>query len=261
MCFLNRNRHLRRGLGLLALVIGCAAGSPPPDKEQAGFGVLTVGAAGAPQTALLSLITSDLKEAGVLLRVVEFTDYAAPNSALMAGEVDANYFQTLAYLESNPHWKAALAPAFPVHLKPLGLYAGAAGSLESLKNAAQVAVPLESSRALLFLQSKGLITLNDRSGLTPSVTDITANPRGLSILAVADPAAAVREMDAAVFTGGNLRECVASEGPQSPYANWVVVRKGQEHDPRIKALKEALCSQKVRAYMYETWKDAIAPAF
>ena len=242
---------------MAALLSGCTGGAEPPANTR----ILIVGAGPAPQAELLRFITEDLAGAGILLKVVEFTDYAAPNSALMAGELDANYFQPLPYLTANPQWKEALAPVFPVHVKPLGVYSRSVRSLSGLRDAARVAVPLDSARALLLLQAAGLIGLNPSAGLAPAPEDITGNPKNLSILAATDPAAVLGEMDACVFMGGDERERLALEDRSSPYVNWVVVKKGGEDDPRIRALKDALCSEKVKAYMRETWKGAIEPAF
>jgi len=89
------------------------------NKEKSGT-VLTVGATAVPHAELLNLIKDDLAAEGITLKVVEFTDYVQPNSALLSGDLDANYFQTLPYLESNPEWAEKLIPAFGVHVEPLG---------------------------------------------------------------------------------------------------------------------------------------------
>ena len=61
---------------------------------------IKVGATPEPHADLLNLIKDDLKAEGVDLKIIEFTDYVTPNEAVESGEIDANYFQHIPYLES-----------------------------------------------------------------------------------------------------------------------------------------------------------------
>ena len=62
--------------------------------------IITVGATPEPHAAILSLITEDLANEGYTLKIVEFTDYNVPNEAVESGDIDANYFQHLPYMDS-----------------------------------------------------------------------------------------------------------------------------------------------------------------
>jgi D-methionine transport system substrate-binding protein len=95
---------------------------------------LTVGATAVPHAELLNLVREDLAGEGIALKVVEFSDYVQPNAALAAGDLDANFFQHLPYLESNAEWKSALVSAFGVHVEPLGVYSGSIKNIGDLKD-------------------------------------------------------------------------------------------------------------------------------
>ncbi len=80
---------------LLALSL-FAAGT----KEQADSNTLVVGATPEPHAVFLELVVEDLAQQGITLKIQEFTDYVTPNEALESGELDANFFQHIPYLES-----------------------------------------------------------------------------------------------------------------------------------------------------------------
>ena len=81
-------------------------------NTQTSGSVLTVGATPVPHAQLLNLIRDDMAARGITLRIVEFTDYVQPNMALLSGDLDANFFQHLPYLETNAEWTSRLVSAF-----------------------------------------------------------------------------------------------------------------------------------------------------
>lgn len=95
---------------------------------------IKVGASPAPHAEILNLIKDDLAAAGWTLEVKEFSDYIQPNVAVSDGELDANYFQHISYLNDyNAENGTTLVSAALIHFEPLGLYPGKTASLESLK--------------------------------------------------------------------------------------------------------------------------------
>jgi len=137
--------------------------------------VLRVGATPVPHAELLSLIRDDLAAKGVTLRIVEFTDFITPNMALMYGDIDANFFQHLPFLQTNDEWNARLVSVFGVHVEPFGLYSRRFNNIDDLPQGATIAIPNDPTnggRALLLLQARGLITLRDGAGLlaTPATS-------------------------------------------------------------------------------------------
>ncbi|MDR2483740.1 MAG: MetQ/NlpA family ABC transporter substrate-binding protein [Treponema sp.] len=235
---------------------------------------LKVGATPVPHAELLNLVKDDLAAQGIALTVVEFTDYVTPNTALIAGDLDANYFQHIPYLGSNSGWASALVSAFGVHVEPMGLFAASITDIGALPDGATIAIPNDPTnegRALLLLQSKGLITLDAGAGLEATPLHITGNPRNFTFreLEAAQLPRSLGDVDAAVINGNYALEAglnpvtdaLLLEGADSPYVNIVVVQKGKESDPRIQALSKALRSQKVKDYINRTWNGSVVAAF
>ena len=257
--------------GVLVLALTPAVNAKGNTEKAAS--VLTVGASSVPHAELLNLIKGDLAAKGITLKVVEFTDYVQPNSALIAGELDANFFQHLPYLESNDEWQAKLVSAFGVHVEPFGLYSKKYTSIDDIPNGASIAIPNDPSnggRALLLLQSKGIIELSS-SNLNVTIMDITSNPKNLKFneLEAAQLPRTLEDVDAATINGNYaleagfnpLKDSLIIEGADSPYVNIVVVQKGKESDPKILALKAALLSPKVKEYINSHYDGGVAAVF
>jgi D-methionine transport system substrate-binding protein len=254
-----------------ALVFGLnqpvnAGGKKDAADGSSGSSILKVGATPVPHAELLNLVKPDLAAQGIDLQIVEFTDYVQPNATLVAGDLDANYFQHIPYLESNPEWKNALATAFGVHVEPFGIYSASVKAIGDLKDGATIAIPNDPSnggRALL--QAKGLLTLKAGVGSSATPLDIASNPKNLKFreLEAAQLPRSLGDVDAAAINGNYAleaglnpaKDALIIEGADSPYVNFVVVQKGKENDPRIKALEAALRSQKVKDYINKTWTD------
>jgi D-methionine transport system substrate-binding protein len=248
-----------------ALVLSLAL---PACKKKTENATLTVGATPVPHAELLNLVKDDLAAQSIELKVVEFTDYVTPNTALIAGDIDANFFQHIPYLDSNAEWSAALVSAFGVHVEPFGLYSASVSSIADIKNGATIAIPNDPSnggRALLLLQANGLLTLKAGTGITATPLDIASNPKNLQFreLEAAQLPRSLADVDAAAINGNYALEAglnpakdsLIIEGAESPYVNIVVVKKGNETDSRIRALQTALRSAKVKDYINKTWSD------
>jgi len=243
-------------------------------NTQSSGPVLTVGATPIPHAELLNLIKDDLAAQGITLKVVEFTDYVQPNVALIAGDLDANFFQHIPYLNSNDDWTARLVSAFGVHVEPFGLYSTKHKNINDLPNGSTITIPNDPTnggRALLLLQSKGLITLRAGAGLSATHRDITANPKNFHFqeLEAAQLPRSLLDVEAACINGNYaleagfnpLRDSLIIEGADSPYVNIVVVQKGKENDPRIVALKNALLSQKVKDFIASHYNGGVVAVF
>jgi D-methionine transport system substrate-binding protein len=243
-------------------------------NTQTSGSVLSVGATPVPHAELLNLVKDDLAEQGITLKVVEFTDYVQPNVAVLSGDLDANFFQHIPYLDSNEEWKSKLASAFGVHVEPFGLYSAKYKNINDLPNGATIAIPNDPSnggRALLLLQAKGLITLKEGVGLTATPRDVTGNPRNFKFqpLEAAQLPRSLQDVDAATINGNYaleaglnpIKDSLIIEGADSPYVNIVVVLKGKEGDSRIAALKKVLLSQKVKNYINSHYNGGVAPVF
>ena len=235
---------------------------------------LVVGATPVPHAELLNLVKNDLAKHGITLKVIEFTDYVQPNSALISGDIDANFFQHIPYLGSNAEWTEKLVSAFGVHIEPFGLYSSKFKNVADIPNGSTIAIPNDPTnggRALLLLQSKGLITLRAGAGLNATSRDITSNPKNLRFreLEAALLPRSLNDVDAAAINGNfalqanfnPIKDSLIIEGADSPYVNIVVVQKGNEQEPKILALKNALLSQKVKDYINKTYAGGVVSVF
>ena len=148
-----------------------------------GKQVLKVGATPEPHAEMLKLISKDLQNEGVRLEIIEFTDYVTPNAALESGQIDANFFQHIPYLQSfNEEQGTRLVSAGGVHIEPLALYSKKYSALEQLNDGAVIAIPNDPTnegRSLLLLQSAQLIRLKENAGITATPADIAENPKKL----------------------------------------------------------------------------------
>lgn len=237
--------------------------------------VLNVAASPTPHAEILEQVVDVLAEQGIDLQIHEYGDYVVPNTAVEEGEEDANYFQHIPYLESfNEKEGTHLVSVGGIHIEPMGVYAGKTASLEELPDGAEIAIPNDPTnegRALLLLEAQGLIKLADSSNLEATPNDIVENPKNLTFkeLEAAMIPNAVDEVDLSVINvnyaleaGFNPTEdALAIEDADSPYVNIVAVKEGNENNPAVLALVEALQSDTVRDFINETYGGAVVPAF
>lgn len=260
---------------------GSKTDSAAADSSSAAAGddkTITVGATPTPHAEILNAAKDALKAEGYTLNVVEFTDYVQPNTALVDGDLDANYFQHKPYLDSfNDQNGTKLVSAGAIHYEPFGIYAGKSASLEEVPDKGTVLVPNDVSneaRALLLLEAQGLIKLKEDAGLEATKNDIVENPKNLDIVeleaaqlprSLSDGDIAVINGNYAIEAGLKVSDALAVEDSQSlaasTYGNIVAVKEGQEESESTKALIEALTSPEVKAFMEETYEGAVVPLF
>lgn len=95
---------------------------------------ITVAASPTPHAEILAVAKEILAEKNITLEVIEYTDYVQPNNVVDAGEVDANYFQHLPYLDDfNAQNGTEIVSVAAIHVEPLGLYGGKQTTLDALK--------------------------------------------------------------------------------------------------------------------------------
>ena len=103
---------------------------------------ITVAASPTPHAMILEVAKEVLAEQGITIKIMEFTDYIVPNTATEEGEVDANYFQHITYLNNfNEEQGTHLVSVAEIHYEPFGIYAGTTASLADLPDGAQIGVP------------------------------------------------------------------------------------------------------------------------
>lgn len=257
----------------LALCIGLLAGCGAAKDEK----VITVAASPTPHAWILQTAAEILAEDGWTLEIIEYSDYVVPNNVVDEGEVDANYFQHTPYLDTfNAENGTKLVAVAEIHYEPFALYPGTKVKLEELTTGDKIAVPNDGSnraRALMLLESAGLITLAEGVGMQATILDIVENPIGLQIVEMeAAQIAGVRDSVAMAVINGNYalhaglfagNDGIVAEGPENAnvYANVLVVREGNENSEKTKALIAALQSAQVKEYMETTFPGSVVPCF
>ena len=257
---------------------GGQAAAPAQDAGQTEEkGTIKVAASVIPHSEILEEAGKILAKDGWKLEVVTFEDYVQPNLVVESGEMDANYFQHIPYLESfNEENKTHLVNAGGIHYEPFGIYPGTRASLEEIQEGDAIAIPNDTTneaRALLLLQDNGLITLKEGTGLTATVMDIESNPLNLDIVELeAAQVSRVRQEVAAVVLNGNYaleagltagRDAITYESSDSEaaktYVNVIAVREGNETQEGIQALVKVLKSDEIKNFINEKYEGAVIP--
>lgn len=235
---------------------------------------LRVAATSVPHAEMLNYIKDDLEKKGVHLEVVVVEDFNTPNRALADQEVDANFFQHEPFmLYQAKEFGYPIESYAKIHVEPLGLYSTKVKSLQELKEKASIAIPNDptnEARALILLAKAGIIQLDSPNNLKATVLNIKANPKSIhfeeidaSMLprTLPDVDAAIINANFALQAGLPADEVILREDKNSPYANIIAIRRGEEKRPELMALKEAMTSDKMRQFIITKYQGAIIPAF
>lgn len=236
---------------------------------------LTVAATAVPHAEILEFVKPALAVEGVELNVKVFTDYVQPNVQVAEKRLDANFFQHQPYLdEFNSSRGTELTAVAGVHVEPFGAYSSKHKNLDELAEGAQVVIPNDATnggRALLLLAKAGVITLKDGAGITATVKDIAANPKGIKVreLEAATLPRVLNQVDLALINtnyaleaGLNpTKDALVIEGSDSPYVNILVARPDNKDSAAMQKLAKALNSAEVKAFIEQKYQGAVVPAF
>ena len=263
---------------LIALAVAsmafAVAGCGGDDKKADGT-VLKVGASPVPHVAILNAAKPALEKDGVKLEIIEFSDYVKPNLSLNDKEIDANFFQHEPYLDAFCKDRGLkLANAGGVHIEPMGVFSKTLKDLKDVPEGAKVAIPNDPTnggRALAILESAGLLKLKEGVGVNAVVGDIVGNDKKLEIVEI-EAALLPRSMEDTDLSVINsnfaleaqlnpVKDSLFIEPNESPYANIVAVRAGDEQRPEIQKLMKALKSPEVKKYIEDNYKGAVVPVF
>jgi D-methionine transport system substrate-binding protein len=262
---------------VLALGLAACGGDDGDDRAASASDPLVVGASPVPHAEILNYIASDLApKNGLKLEVKEFTDYVLPNTALVDGQLDANYFQTPAYLKDQEQARGFKAVSIVgVHIEPLGLYSRDVKDLAAIPDGAQVAIPNDptnEARALRLLAANQLLTLKEGAGETATIRDIASNPKNLDFAEVeaAQTPRALDDADLAVINGNYALEAdltpatdalALEQAENNPNANLLVTLPEERNDPRVKKLAQLLTSPEVKQFIESKYRGAVLPTF
>ena len=264
--------------GLVFTLAGCGDKAPAEKTAapaQTAAVELKIGVSPVPHADIINFVAPTLEKEGVKVKVIEFNDYVQPNLALAEKELDANFFQHKPYLDTfSKEHKLNLAVLTAVHLEPMGVYSTSIKNVADLPDGAKIAVPNDPTnggRALKVLETAGILKVRPEAGILASPADIVDNPKHVKIVEVeaAQLPRALDDVDAAVINSNYAlaaklnptKDAIAIESKDSPYANVVVVRAGDENRPELQKLKNALLTPEVKKFLEEKYQGAVVPAF
>lgn len=255
------------------VLAGCSAGSAKEEKNE----VVKIGVVGANNDVLES-VKERLKEDGIDLQLVEFSDYTQPNAALAEKEIDLNSFQHQIFLDNyNKEHKTELVSIGHTVSAPLGIYSSKIKDVKELKNGAEIAIPNDATnggRALLLLQSAGLIKVDPAKKQTPTVSDVTENKLNLKIteLDASQTARALQDIDASVINSGMAvdagfvptKDAIFLEPvdeTSKPYVNIIVAREADKDNKTYNKVVDVYQQEETKKVIEETSKGSSIPAW
>ena len=236
---------------------------------------LKVGATSVPHAEILNAVKEKLKQQGVNLQVIEFSDYVQPNVQVFEKQLDANFFQHQPYLDQfNKDKNENLVKVIGVHIEPFGAYSRKIKKVDELKDGAVVTIPNDptnAGRALALLEKQGLIKLKEGAGIKGTVKDIVENKKKLQVkeLEAAMLPRTLDEVDLALINTNfalqaNLspvKDALFKEEKDSPYVNILVSRPDNKDSEAIQKLAQALNAPEVKQFINDKYKGAVVPAF
>ncbi|MCL1883295.1 MAG: MetQ/NlpA family ABC transporter substrate-binding protein [Defluviitaleaceae bacterium] len=252
--------------GVLALINRGGATDPA---------TLRIGATEVPHAVILEYIKDELAERGVLLEIIQFSEFVLVNPALHDGQIDVNYFQHMPFLEGwIENSGNELTRIADIHIEPMSIYSAELTDISQVPEGGRVAIPndaVNGGRALAVLESAGLISIAPGLGVRATVSDITENHLNLTIIELEAPVVpvALGEVDIAVINtnfalGAGLNpmhDALFMEDIDSPFANIVATRPENANDEAIQILVDTLRTERVREFILERFEGAVVPVF
>ncbi len=265
-------------LTLTLSLAGCGSSSQTPGSTVSASGntVIKVGANITPHAEILEQAVPILAEKGITLEIVKLEDSVTPNTGVIEGSLDANYFQHVPYLDQfNAENGSDLVSIGAIHYEPFGIYAGKTTDLAALPDGATVAVPnnvTNEARALLLLAQEGLLTLKEDAGITATIGDIVENPKNIVFkeLAPEQLVAALPDVDVAVINGNyaiegglHVSQALAVEANDGlaavTYGNIIATSPDKAQNEALLALVEVLQGEEIKKFINDTYDGAVVP--
>lgn len=269
-------------LGTITLVTALSGCSTSKSASTASSStkkqVIKLGISGDEDEIWKSIKTRLAKE-NIELKIVSFSDYIRPNTALSEGDIDANSFQTVAYFNQfKKDHNLALTAIGNTVLAPMGIYSSSIKNIKDLKNGAKIAIPNDATnggRALLLLQDAKLIKLKDGSGITPTVKDIVKNSKNLQItpIVATQIPRSIKDVDAAAINNGvavdagysPLKDSIYIEDAKKEsaknYYNIIAVRTKDKNSELLKKLVKTYQTAETKKLIEKRYKGASIPVF
>ncbi|WP_082816919.1 MetQ/NlpA family ABC transporter substrate-binding protein [Anaerosporomusa subterranea] len=265
-------------LSVLLLVVFAAtvfAGCGGAKQDASKASSIKVGVTAGPHAEIMDVVKKIAEKDGLKIQVVEFNDYIQPNVALNQGDIDVNSFQHEPYLDNIvKDRKFELVSIAKTVIFPMGLYSKKVKNLTEIKPGSVVAIPNDPTnggRALALLERHGMLKLKPGLGHKATAADILENPKNLKIkeLDAAQLPRSIADVDlAAVNTNYAIaagmvpvKDAIALEDGNSPYANLIVARIKDKDNPAFQKLIKAYQTEEVRKFILDHFKGSVIAAW
>lgn len=264
-------------VGILA---GCGSSAVSDTKED-GFTVVKVGVVGTTDNPIWKQVNKNLKSEKIKVKLVSFTDGILANQALSNGELDLTAFQHHAFLEQEIKDKGyKFSVLGNTYLVPLNVFSDQLKSLDDLKDGDKIAIPnntTNAGRALLVLQDAGVIKLKADAGNSPTVQDITENPKNIQIQQV-DPSKIMNLLPdfAAGITNTNFVQAAGkdpvkdaiyavqpdiNDSTNEPWLNLIAANTSDKNNKVYKKVVAAYQTKSVANRIEKVYDGVVTPAF
>ncbi|MCI5851809.1 MAG: MetQ/NlpA family ABC transporter substrate-binding protein [Sutterellaceae bacterium] len=267
----------RRTLLTAAAAAAIASASLVSVPASAAGQVIRVGVNPGSQAEIMEVVKKNAAKLGLEIKIVEFSDYIAPNVALDSGDIDANSFQHQPYLDrmvKDRHYK--IESVAKTIVAPLVFFTNKGyKSIKDLPAGSKIAIPNDATnegRALLILEHEGLIKLNPKAGLQATPIDIKSNPKKFKFVeleapqlprSLPDVACAAVNSTFAIPAGLSIKKqgILVEDAKSSAYANVIVVRTADKNKPWVSTLIKAYHSPNVKSFIQKRFGDTTIPAW
>ncbi|WP_312169431.1 MetQ/NlpA family ABC transporter substrate-binding protein [Microbacterium sp.] len=264
---------------LFVALAGCATASSDAGSGDSGSSeneTVKVGVVGKGDAQWAPFVEAAAEE-GITVELVDFGSYEQPNPALTEGEIDLNQFQHIVYLaDYNVNSGSDLTPIGSTAIYPLGLYSKKYDDVDSIPEGETVAVPDDASnqaRALLVLQSAGLIELKSGGTIFSDVADVDTDKSKVKVTALEaaliptslpDVAAAIINNDFVEDSGLTFDDAIAQDDPEDPnalpYVNIFASRaEDADNETYLKLVEIFQTNEDVQAGLIESSGDTAVP--
>lgn len=227
-------------------------------------------------TEIWKVVKKNAKKKGINLKIVEFSDYNQPNTALAQGEIDMNAYQHRYFLDSwNKSHHTDLVPIGDTVIQPMAAFSHKITNLDQLKDGAKIAIPNDTSnggRALQLLESAGIIKLDD-SVKMPTTKNIKQNKLNLKFtpLDAAQTARSLDDVDVAIVNGNvasdaklDPKKAIYTEkvnAKSKPWINIIVVDKKNKDNKDYKKVVKAFQTKSVAKEIKKVYGGSAIPAW
>lgn len=266
------------GLLALTLVAGVVTGCGKKEESSNDAGTtVRIGLTGTIYEDIWNPIAEDLKEEGIQIELVQFSDFSLPNQALAAGDIDLNAFQHHAYfnsdVESNGYDIVPIGDTFVI---AMNIYSNKITDVSELKDGDKVAVPNDASnegRALKVLESAGIINIKESAGNNPEITDIESYNVQIELVEAnaADLCALLPDVEAAVINGNYALDYGIDPNEEAIFAEknyaddsyfCLIAARSEEVDSEVyKKVVEAFQSENTKKIFKDEFKGFFVPAW